>query len=269
MLHDAREFAENLARQAAEVSRSFSGRSFCVERKSDDSPVTEADRRIQQLITEAVREHYPEHALIGEERTGGRGANTAPGEADYCWVVDPLDGTRNFTHGFPIWCTSIALMHGNTPVVAVVYEHVSGRMCSSVVGDGAYVGGERARVASRELYSDTLIAVPSGRHQPILPIIKLWADRYNLRNVGSTALHMAYLAGGAVDAVLCYECKIWDVAAGTLLITESGGRCGDFQGEKLLRRNLAEYGHHDLPFFAATPVVYEALFADIPAGTTL
>ena len=264
-LHQAREFAEGLARKAAEISRSFTAGSIPVERKSDDSPVTEADTRIQRLMVDAIRERYPEHAFIGEEQTDDHNGRPAPGEAEYCWVVDPLDGTRNFAHGFPIWCTSIALMHANAPVVGVVYDHLSSRLCSAVAGEGVYLNGKPSRVADRAIHSDTLIAVPSGRHQPILPIIKLWVDRFNLRNVGSTALHMAYLATGAVDAVLCYECKIWDVAAGALLIAEAGGRCTNLTGKPLLSRAIADYSGDNVPFFAATPPVFDELFPDVDA----
>lgn len=265
MLHEARAFAEGLSRQAADISRSFGGGSIPVERKSDDSPVTEADTRIQRLVADAIRKRYPQHAFIGEERTDGHEGRPAPGEAEYCWVVDPLDGTRNFAHGFPIWCTSMALMHGNAPVVGVVYEHLSSRLCSAVAGEGVYLNGQPTRVADRAIHADTLIAIPSGRHQPILPIIKLWADRFNLRNVGSTALHMAYLATGAVDAVLCYECKIWDVAAGALLIAEAGGRCTNLTGGPLLSRKIAEYKGDNVPFFAATPAAFDELVSDVDA----
>ena len=264
MWQEARAVAEGLARQAGDVARSLFG-TVSVERKSDNSPVTEADTRIQRMLRDGFARRFPDHAFIGEERLDDDQGRPAPGQADYCWVVDPLDGTRNFAHGFPVWCTSIALMHGNAPVVGLVYEHMSGWLCSAVAGHGAFHDGRRARVADYDLRRDRLIAVPSGRHQPILPVIKLWADRYNLRNMGSTALHMAYLASGAVDAVLSYECKIWDVAAGVLLIAEAGGRCTDLAGRPALSREIAEYKGGNVPFFAATPAVFDELFSELPA----
>lgn len=260
----ARSFAEVLARQAAKITEALSGRT-AVERKADDSPVTEADRRIQRLVLDAVVENYPDHAFIGEEDIEGPERLPSTDQSEYCWVVDPLDGTRNFAHQFPIVCTSIALMRGSQPVVAVVYEHRSGWCCSAVTGEGVLCNGRPAGVSQRGVDRDTLIAVPSGRHQPVLPLIGNWTDKYVLRNVGSTALHMAYVAAGAVDAALCYECKLWDLAAGALLVTEAGGRCTDLKGQDRFPINLAHYAGRNLPFFAASPTVFDELFNDLGA----
>lgn len=261
-LEDARKFAEKLAVQAAEISRSLAGKTT-VEIKPDASPVTEADRQIQRLFLDAVVDAYPDHAFLGEESIEGVDRLPPPSKAPFCWVVDPLDGTRNFARGFPIMSTSIALMNGAEPVVAVVREHLSGWCCSAVAGRGARCNGRPARVADRPVDADTLIAVPSGRHQPILPTIKNWLDRYVLRNVGSTAAHMAYVATGAVDAAFCYECKLWDVAAGALLIREAGGRCTDLSGKSPLSLSPVDYDDRDLPFIAASPRCFDQLLDEL------
>ena len=258
----ARSFAETLARQAARITHSLVGRAT-VERKLDDSPVTEADHRIQRYIIDAVAENYPDHACVGEEDTEHSRSLPPPGRADYSWVVDPLDGTRNFARTFPVFATSIALMHGNEPLVAVIHEHCSGWTCSAVAGEGAICNGGPARVADKPVGRDTFIAIPSGRRHPIRPIIEAWTDRHVLRNVGSTALHLAYVAAGAVDAAVCYECKLWDVAAGLLLITEAGGRVTDLSGSEIKLPHPAEHGERDLPLFAASEVTFDRLFAEM------
>jgi len=258
----ARSFAELLARQAAGITKSLSGRTTTT-RKPDDSPVTEADHRIQQLILDAIREHYPDHAFIGEEHLDNPKAMPQPGEVEYCWIVDPLDGTRNFTRQFPITATSIALLRAKQPVVAVVYEHQSGWCCSAVEGEGTLCNGSPTRAAALQRERDILIAVPSGRHQPVLPLIRSWTNRYVLRNVGSTALHLAYVAAGAVDAAVCYECKLWDVAAGTLLVEQAGGRCTDLSGTHPLDLDPAGNVGRDLPFFASSLSAFDRLIADI------
>ena len=258
----ARSFAELLARQAAKITRSVSGPPS-VSLKADGSPVTEVDRRIQRHILDAVVENYPDHAFIGEEDIGAPDRLPPAAQSEYCWVVDPLDGTRNFAHEFPIVCTSIALMRRCEPVVAVVYEHCSGWCCSAISGEGVTCNGRPARVSPGNVGRDTLVAGPSGRHQPILPIIQTWTGKYVLRNVGSTALHMAYVAAGAVDAAFCYECKLWDLAAGALLITEAGGRCTDLKGRPRLPVDTAEYKQENLPFFAASPAVFDQLFNEL------
>lgn len=261
-LTDARDFAEDLARRAAQVTGELMGK-IGFERKSDDSPVTEADRRIQRMIQSAIIEKFPGHGFLGEETLDGDDQHDATGTSDYCWVVDPLDGTRNFTHSFPLYATAIALMHHDRPVVGVIHEHVSGWHCSAIAGSGVLCNGAPAQIARDSVSSDTLIAVPSGRDQPILPVMKTWLDCHVLRNVGSTAMHMAYLAAGAVDAVLCYECKLWDVAAGVLMISETGAVCTNLKGAPLSLPHPNNYNGEDFPFFAATPEAFHTLFSQL------
>lgn len=263
-LKDARQFAEALAARAGDIVREMSGRAL-VERKADDSMVTETDRHVESLIREAIAGRYPDHAFVGEEMYAGRRGAHRMIEAEHCWVVDPIDGTRNFAHGFPMVATSIALMRGARPVVGVVAEHHTGVVYSAVAGRGAHCGDRRIRVHDKSISRDTLVAVPSGRHQPILPIIRDWVDRYVLRNVGSTALHMAYVAAGAVDAAFGYECKLWDVAAGALLIGEAGGRCTGLDGRTPLPLDARGYDGGDIPFFCASPAVFEPLLASLAA----
>ncbi|NOT00883.1 MAG: inositol monophosphatase [Phycisphaerales bacterium] len=263
-LQGARGFAESLVARAGEVVREMSGRTR-IERKADDSMVTEADRRVEALIRGAIADRFPDHAFVGEEMYAGRRGTRPMIEAEYCWVVDPIDGTRNFAHRFPMVATSIALMRGDRPVVGVVTEHTTGTVYSAVAGEGAHCDGRAMRVNNEAISRDTLVAVPSGRHQPILPIIRDWVDRYVLRNVGSTALHMAYVAAGAVDAAFGYECKLWDVAAGALLIDEAGGRCTGLDGRTPLPLDPRGYDGRDMPFFCASPAVFEALLASLAA----
>lgn len=261
-LQEGRAFAEDLARQAAQIALSYTD-DIQAERKSDGSPVTQADRAIQKAIVEAVARTYPEHALIGEETIENAPSLPAPADAEYCWVVDPLDGTRNFVRGFPLTATSIALLRGGRPVLGVVREHRTGWQCSAVVGEGATCNGQPAHVSNRPIDRDTLVAVPSGRHQPILPIIRRWVDKYVLRNVGSTSMHMVYVASGAVDGAFCYECKLWDIAAGALIVEEAGGRCTDLQGQPIFPLDVAVYTNQDLPFLAASGDIFDELLSEL------
>ncbi len=260
-LQNARDFAIDLAEKATDISGAII-EPPAFERKTDSSPVTETDRRIQRLIVDAVAAEFPDHAFLGEEDLIDGPTLPAPEDAPYCWVVDPLDGTRNFTHGFPIICTSIALMQDNRTIVGVVYDHASGWHCSAVEGDGTLCNGRPARIAGGNSGRDTLIAVPTGRYSPALPVIETLLKKYVLRNVGATALHMAYVAAGAVDAAFCYECKLWDVAAGALLITEAGGRISNFSGMPYEMPPPANYVGKDVPFFAAAPDAFDQLVSE-------
>lgn len=264
-LQDARRFAEDLVRRSAQVALSIWGNPI-VERKADGSPVTQADRQIQAMIAEAITQTYPDHGIIGEETIELETSPPDAGEAEYCWVVDPIDGTRNFVRGFPFTSTSIALLQRGRPVLGIVGEHHTDWTCCAVAGAGAFCNKKPVRVADRAVDSNTLIAVPSGRHQPILPIIKGWLDRYVLRNVGSTCLHMAYAAAGVLDAAFCYECKLWDVAAGALLVEEAGGVCTDLQGRPIFPVDVGGYVNQDLPFLAASAASYKQLLAELTSS---
>ena len=112
-------------------------------------------------------------------------------------------------------------------------------------------------------HHDILIAIPSSRRKPVLPVVNAWMDRYVVRNVGSTALHLAYVACGAVDAALCHDAKLWDVAAGILLVTEAGGRCTDFGGQPVPTQSPAGYAGEDVPTLAAAPLVFSSLLDDL------
>lgn len=262
-LADARKFAEFLASEAADISRELLGHA-AVERKADDSPVTEADHCIQQMFQQRIAEKYPYHAFIGEETLPNPGLSSDPlAEAEYCWIVDPIDGTRNFTRRFPCFASSIALLHNHTPVMGVVRDHVSGWTASGHRNGGVTCNGQPVTLTDSPPCADTIIAVPSGRHVPISPIINLWVDRYVMRNVGSTALHLAQVACGVVDASFCLECKIWDVAAGWLLITEAGSICNTLTGEPIFPYDVKGYTNEQMPYLAGTPAIYNELSKDI------
>jgi myo-inositol-1(or 4)-monophosphatase len=264
-LEEACAFAEEIAAEAARLCLTMRD-DVSFERKADGSPVTETDRALQRMLEDRVREAYPEHAFLGEEVLTGERVGPRAGECRYCWVVDPLDGTRNFTRGFPLHATSIALMDGDRPVVGVVREHFTGWTVSAVTGGGTMCCGKPSQVATNPASRQCVVAVPSGRGEPILPIIRRWTDRYVMRNVGSTALHMAYVASGAVDAVICFECKLWDVAAGKLLIEEAGGRIVGMDGEPYVLPTPGDYDGEELSFFAGSVSCFDELFSELNTG---
>lgn len=263
-LSEARRFAESLAADAAKISHELMGHTT-VEHKSDDSPVTEADRRIQEMFQQRITEKYPDHAFIGEETTDTPVAQTPHDDQphEYCWIVDPIDGTRNFTRQYPCFASSVALVHNNTPVMGVIRDHVNGWTASGHRGGGVTCNGERVVLSNTKPNADTIIAVPSGRRVPISPIINRWVDQFVMRNVGSTALHLAQVACGVVDASFCLECKIWDVAAGWLLITESGGTCTDLTGQPRFPYDLSDYTNQEMPFLAGSPTIHHTLLSDM------
>ncbi len=261
-LADMRGLAERLAVRAAEVSSAHLGR-VAVRRKADASEVTDVDVAIESLILDALAAQYPDHAVLTEEGSARPGRHGPVESAEFCWVIDPLDGTRNFVREFPIFSTSIAVLRAGRPVVGVIHSHTTGQTFSAIDDGQSLLDSRPAQVSDEPPGHNTIIAVPTGRRLPAAPVVKAWIDRYVLRNIGSTALHMALVASGALDAAFCEECKVWDVAAGALLVERAGGICTDLAGRPLFPAAFAREAGTDVPFLCASPAVHTALLHDI------
>lgn len=203
--------------------------------------VTEVDKGSERLIRNLVLTHFPHHSFLGEEgvEPGPEASARALAdirEAEYLWIVDPIDGTTNFVHGFPFFCVSIALAYKGEVIVAVVYDPMKDELFVAEKGKGAYVHGKRMKVSEEDTLRDGLIATGFPADQQALPInmkgIQAIAPQVrNLRIAGSAALHMAYVATGRLDGFWEIGLNSWDMAAGTLLIQESGGAVTDTKGK--------------------------------------
>ncbi len=203
--------------------------------------VTEVDKGSERLIRNLIMTHFPHHSFLGEEGVEpGPEASTKAlegvREAEYLWIVDPIDGTTNFVHGFPFFCVSIALAYKGEVIVGVVYDPMKDELFVAEKGKGAYVHGKRMQVSSEETLQGSLIAtgLPAD-HRYALPLnlkgIQEIAPKVrNLRIAGSAALHMAYVAAGRLSGFWEIGLNSWDLAAGSLLIQESGGIVSDTTG---------------------------------------
>ncbi|UQZ84036.1 Inositol-1-monophosphatase [Paenibacillus konkukensis] len=203
--------------------------------------VTEVDKGAETMIRNLIQTHFPQHSILGEEGVEpGPAASTKAlqeaKEAEYLWIVDPLDGTTNFVHGFPFFSVSIALAHKGEVIVGVVYDPIRDELFVAEKGKGAYVRGRRMRTSAEDKLSDSLIATgfPADRDYA-LPInlqgIQALTPKVrNIRVAGSAALHLAYVAAGRLSGFWEIGLNAWDVAAGSLLIAESGGTVTDTFG---------------------------------------
>ncbi|MCS7464640.1 inositol monophosphatase [Paenibacillus doosanensis] len=203
--------------------------------------VTEVDKGAETMIRNLIQTHFPQHSILGEEGVEpGPEASTKAlqeaKEAEYLWIVDPLDGTTNFVHGFPFFSVSIALAHKGEVIVGVVYDPIRDELFVAEKGKGAYVRGRRMRTSAEDKLSDSLIATgfPADRDYA-LPInlqgIQALTPKVrNIRVAGSAALHLAYVAAGRLSGFWEIGLNAWDVAAGSLLIAESGGTVTDTLG---------------------------------------
>ena len=201
--------------------------------------------------------------------TGRDIVSPAATEARFCWVIDPLDGTRNYAYGVPCFSTSLAVLDRGRPVVGVVFEHNQKLLYAAIAGMGATCNGSGIRAAEVLEGRDVLVAFPSSKDQTTVDVRRDWVPRRGLvgRNLGSTALHLALVASGALSAAFCKRSKIWDIAAGGLLVTEGGGLITDLSGAERMSFDLAAAPDEDLPVLAAALQTHRQLLATIQAAT--
>jgi myo-inositol-1(or 4)-monophosphatase len=218
------------AREAGRILLAEFQRPQRIEYKGEVDLVTEADRRSEQVILERLRQHFPDHTIVGEEG-GGQSA-----ESRYRWYVDPLDGTTNFAHGYPCFCISVALVEHTEPIVGVVLDPLRGELFSAVRGEGAYLNNKRIHVSRVPRLDRSLLATgfPSHKRTQNPNIHYYWEftlRSHGVRRDGAAALDLAAVACGRFDGFWEFGLKPWDTAAGVLLVREAGGRVTDFTGK--------------------------------------
>ncbi len=195
--------------------------------------VSEVDREAERQIVETLLGAYPDHAILAEEGTA-KGANA---DAENVWIIDPLDGTTNFLHGFPQYCVSIALSHRGQVTQAVIYDPCRNDLFTATRGRGAFLNDRRMRVSRRHQLRDCLIGTGfpfrDGSYlDTYLKMMKTMIEHTaGLRRPGAAALDLAYVAAGFYDGFWEVGLNPWDVAAGSLLVQEAGGLIGDLSGE--------------------------------------
>ena len=204
-----------------------------VREKGRNDLVSEIDGLVEESIVDTILKVYPEHAILGEE--GGERKPTQ--DAEFTWVIDPLDGTTNFLHGIPHFCTSIAVTRGSALLHGVVVDHVRNEEFTASRGAGAYLNRRRIRVANRECIDDSIIGGGLPFHA-VAPHLDAYSDMLRhfmgrcrtIRRQGAAALDMAYAAAGRVDGFVEFGLKPWDMAASAVIVREAGGFIGDAAG---------------------------------------
>lgn len=204
-----------------------------VSTKQVNDFVTEVDQQAEQAIIETLLTAYPGHGILAEE-SGNEYGNR---NSDHIWIIDPLDGTTNFIHGFPVYCVSIALAVNGRIEQAVVYDPTRNDLFTSTRGRGAFLNERRIRVSKRTMLRDSLVSTgfpyrPGDNLKQYMSMLGDVMQRTSgVRRPGAAALDLAYVAAGFSDAFFETGLSIWDVAAGSLLVTEAGGLVGNFTGE--------------------------------------
>ncbi len=229
----------NVAVKAARAAGSIINRaaldieSVRVSQKKANDFVTEVDHAAEQAIIETLLTAYPGHGILAEESGSEHGAK----DSEYVWIIDPLDGTTNFIHGLPVYCVSIALAVKGKVEQAVVYDPTRNDLFTATKGRGAYLNDRRLRVSKRLSLKESLISTgfPFRDGDDIQKYLAMMGEimprTAGLRRPGAAALDLAYVAAGYTEGFFETGLQPWDVAAGSLLVTEAGGLVGNFTGE--------------------------------------
>ncbi len=226
-----------------------------IEVKAQNDFVTQVDRKAEEVIIDVLLKAYPDHGILGEE-TG-----TQNEDSDYKWIIDPLDGTTNFLHGFPQYAVSIGLQLKGRMEVAVVFDPIKNELFTASRGDGTQLNGKRLRVTDHKGIKGALLGTGFPFKQPqhldtYLETFKaVHPKAAGIRRAGSAALDLAYVAAGRLDGFWEIGLNAWDMAAGVLLVREAGGIVTDFSGEG----NYLETGNVVAAASKVYPALYEAI----------
>ncbi len=257
-LTEWRHFACGLADEARVIAAQYRG-SMNVSTKLDRSVVTDADHAIQQHICHAVKNLDANHAVLCEEKADYLKDMPQPPDSEFCWVIDPLDGTRNYVRGLPSCCTSIALLQNGQPIIGVIGDMNSTDMYSAGAGRGAWLNDQIINAADASECGKPVVSFQPSHKLLDVDRLPAWTQRVRVRNFGSSAMHLAYVATGALDGAVCMDCRVWDFAAGYLLVIESGGlmTCGD--GHALFPFDMQEDTGRGATFIAARRALHDQL----------
>lgn len=243
------ETAVEIAREAGALLANYFERRVPFELKGEFDLVTEADRASEKLVVERLRSHFPSHAIVAEE--GGGHENSS----EYRWFVDPLDGTTNFAHGFPMFNITLGLERAGELIAGVVFDPIRQEMFTAERGSGAWLNNRRIRVSNASRLTDSLSSTgfPSRKRHHNVNIhfyYQVAIASHGVRRTGSAAIDLAYVSCGRLDFFWEFGLKPWDMAAGALLVQEAGGRVSDMRGSPhsvaASDHLLADNGHlHD------------------------
>lgn len=220
----ARAAGDSIVREMDRVS------DISIDIKGKNDFVTEVDRQAEYIIIETIKNAYPDHAFLAEE-------SGKTGDSEYLWIIDPLDGTTNFLHGFPHFAISIALQYKDRLDQAVIYDPVKQELFTASQGKGAQLNSKKIRVSAQRTIDGALLGTgfPFKEEHDMERFINgfksFFPQAAGIRRAGAASLDLAYVACGRLDGFWEYDLKSWDIAAGILLIQEAGGLISDMQGD--------------------------------------
>ncbi|HXF91430.1 MAG TPA: inositol monophosphatase family protein [Nitrospiraceae bacterium] len=251
--------AVDAARKAGAILQQYARSGFQIEYKSVVNLVTDADHQAEQAIIDCILAAYPSHGIFAEERGRQLGTDSA-----FQWIIDPLDGTTNFAHGYPAYCVSIGLEYEGQGLLGVVYDPTRDELFTAVVGQGAYLNGTRLHVSDVQRLDQALLVTGFAYDIRDTPANNL--DHFarfalraqGLRRTGTAALDLCYVAAGRFDGFWELKLQPWDMAAGVVILREAGGRVSNFKGGPL--------SIYDQGLVASNGLIHEAMLAVLALG---
>jgi myo-inositol-1(or 4)-monophosphatase len=228
-MQQMKDIAVKLAREAGALLIEKFNQSIAISYKGDINLVTEADKMSENLIIAAIQQHFPGHAILAEESPAIPGSSMR-------WIIDPLDGTTNYAHGYPVFCVSIALEKDGVIILGVIYDPTRRDTFIAVRGDGAYLNGKRLASSKTADLNRSLLAtgfpydIRESKENNLNYFSTMAKEAQAIRRAGAAALDMAYVAAGRLDGFWELKLQPWDMAAGCLMIEEAGGKITEISG---------------------------------------
>jgi myo-inositol-1(or 4)-monophosphatase len=236
-----------------------------VSLKPDGSMVTDADLAIQEHLATAIARDFPDDAVVGEEGQAPDGRS----EALYSWVIDPVDGTNNFGRGLPGFSVSIGVLRNRQPFAGAVYDPITRWLFTACAGRGAWLNERSLRTRPAPLSRGSLFAIRTPLEEGVPPFVEDWLRRYRLRRFDSTALHLCYVALGALDLVYDHRASLWDIAGAAPILLEAGGVLTTTDGAPLFPATAAQLAGAPMGFVAGNPASHAQALPDVAAAPVL
>jgi myo-inositol-1(or 4)-monophosphatase len=259
---ELREIAVEAARVGGRLAKRAFTQQVAIRLKSDRSEVTEIDEAAQAAVIDVIRRARPQDAIIAEE--GLTSLAGAQRDARVVWVIDPLDGTRNYVRGIPYYACSVGALAGGRPIAGAIHEPERDCLYAAAAGGPLLVNGvemapQTATSPRKALNLKPVVALPSSPSGPLAALTRKWLDHYICRGFGATALHLAWVAAGALDAALCDNARLWDIAAGLALLHSAGCPVTTVDGSPLTPLAPADYRGEELPLVTSIPALWPTL----------
>jgi myo-inositol-1(or 4)-monophosphatase len=233
--------------------------------KPDGSMLTDADLAIQEHLATEIARAFPDDAVVGEEGQPDDGRS----QALYSWVLDPVDGTNNFGRGLPGFAVSIGVLRNGQPFAGAVYDPLTRWLFTACAGRGAWLNDWALRTRPVPLSRSSLVSIRTPLETGVPPFVEEWLRRYRLRRFGSTALHLCYVALGALDLVHDHRASVWDIAGAAPVLLEAGGVLSATDGAPIFPATPAQMAGAPIAFLAGNPASHARAVADIAASSTL